>query len=205
MARPLNKKWFGVATNPGYQIVVNGIKWVDGTTSTNGYIVKQKGFNSYIVSNGVKQELCVLANAISTAALTNGQCYITAIPFGGSALPCYKIQQNRLSVFNIDGSIVSYSWGPTDATSADQATLIDTAIDIRTATGTVSLVSGEVDSVVVTDAGDGYAARPTVTITGDGTGATATATLSNGSVSGVTIVNAGSGYTTASVTFSAAP
>lgn len=47
----------------------------------------------------------------------------------------------------------------------------------KTATGTVTVVSGSITEVVITDPGSGYLAAPTVTITGSGTGATATAVL----------------------------
>jgi len=51
--------------------------------------------------------------------------------------------------------------------------------------------------------GSKYTAQPTVTITGDGTGATATALVSTtGRVTGITITNYGTGYTFANVTIS---
>jgi hypothetical protein len=54
----------------------------------------------------------------------------------------------------------------------------------------------------VTDAGFGYTSPPTVTITGDGTGATAVATIVNGRVTAVTITNRGINYSRAVVSFS---
>ena len=54
----------------------------------------------------------------------------------------------------------------------------------------------------VTDAGFGYTSAPTVTITGDGTGATAVATIVNGRVSAITITNRGINYSRAVVSFS---
>ena len=63
-------------------------------------------------------------------------------------------------------------------------------------------VDGSIEIVKVVSGGSGYGSAPTVTITGDGTGATANATISSGQVTAVTITNAGSGYTKASVTFS---
>lgn len=124
MGRPLNEKWFGSSVLPGNQIVVNGIKWADGSTSTDGYIVKQKSTSAYVVSDGVKTEECFMVNALVLGSLAKGQCFILATPFGGVASPCYKIEQFRLSVFNLDGSITSYSWSTIPATKAGEADLI---------------------------------------------------------------------------------
>jgi hypothetical protein len=59
-----------------------------------------------------------------------------------------------------------------------------------------------VSSIEITDGGSGYLVAPSVTITGDGTGATAESIIINGRVAGITITNRGSGYTRALVTFS---
>lgn len=57
-----------------------------------------------------------------------------------------------------------------------------------------------ITSIEVTNGGVGYLIAPTVTITGDGTGAAATATIVNGRVTAITVTNRGSGYTRAIVT-----
>jgi hypothetical protein len=57
-----------------------------------------------------------------------------------------------------------------------------------------------VDSISVITAGQNYTFEPTVTITGDGTGATAIANIINGKVSNITITNRGSDYTVANAT-----
>lgn len=62
-----------------------------------------------------------------------------------------------------------------------------------------------VDSITVTDGGASYDTAPTVTISGNGTGATATAILTGDAVSAVTVDNAGTGFTeVATVTIAAA-
>jgi hypothetical protein len=72
-----------------------------------------------------------------------------------------------------------------------------------TATGTATIVGGSITGITVVDGGSGYLARPTVTITGTGSGATAgTVTIGASSISRVNITNAGTGYTSApTVTF----
>ena len=57
-----------------------------------------------------------------------------------------------------------------------------------------------ITSIGVTDAGTGYISAPTVTITGDGTGATAEAVIVNGRGQNINIVNRGTDYTRAVVT-----
>ena len=57
-------------------------------------------------------------------------------------------------------------------------------------------------SINVTNPGTGYTTAPTVTITGDGTGATAEAVIVNGSIQSITITNRGIDYTRAIVTIS---
>jgi hypothetical protein len=135
MGRPIQKKWFGVSATAGNQIVVNGVRWADNTTSTNAYIVKQTGFNAYVVSNGTKNEIVFMVNAAALATLLPGQCFITATPFGGSALPCYKIAQFRVDLFNTVNTVprevgapvpdptTSYSWSTQPATAVGQADL----------------------------------------------------------------------------------
>ena len=57
-----------------------------------------------------------------------------------------------------------------------------------------------ITSIGVTDAGTGYTSAPTITITGDGTGATAEAVIVNGRIQNIIIVNRGTDYTRAVVT-----
>lgn len=73
---------------------------------------------------------------------------------------------------------------------SDQWTVQETAID------------GGIHAIEITDGGTGYDSVPTVTITGDGTGAAGTATLDSGVVTKITITDPGSGYTEATVSFS---
>lgn len=59
-----------------------------------------------------------------------------------------------------------------------------------------------INSFEITNTGYGYESAPTVTITGDGSGATAIAKIANGKVSGIQIVTKGSDYTKATVSLS---
>lgn len=139
MGRPIQKKWFGPAVTAGSQIVVNGVRWADNTTSTGAYIVKQRGSTAYVVSNGTKVETAFMVNANGVGALLPGQCFINATPFGGSALPCEKISQFRASLYNVPNavatptgvpavsSVSNYSWSALPATAPGQCNLITAA------------------------------------------------------------------------------
>lgn len=126
MGKPIRKSWFGLASKAGNQIVVNGVKFADGTTATNAYIVKQTGSNAYIVQDTAQlhaPEIVFMVNATALAGLQPGQCFITAIPFGGAARPCKKIAQYRVDIFAADGTVDSYSWSTQPANAAGQADL----------------------------------------------------------------------------------
>jgi hypothetical protein len=59
-----------------------------------------------------------------------------------------------------------------------------------------------ISEIQVTNAGNGYTTAPTVTITGDGTGAVANAIIVNGRIQGIEVTNRGINYTRAIVTIS---
>ena len=59
-----------------------------------------------------------------------------------------------------------------------------------------------ISSINVLNAGQSYTSAPTITITGDGTGATAAATIVNGRIQNIEVTNRGIDYTRATVTIS---
>lgn len=68
----------------------------------------------------------------------------------------------------------------------------------RRATAVAVVTNGSVARIVVVDGGDGYAAAPSVIISGGGgSGAVAVASLTGGSVSTVTVSSGGAGFTNA--------
>ena len=151
MGKPIQKKWFGLPVGSGTaHITVNGVKFADGTTATNAYIVKQTGSNAYIVQDAASAhaaEIVFMVNATSTAALNPGECFILATPFGGSPVPCAKIAQYRLDVYE-NNTVNSYSWSTIPAAAYGQADLMVfslSAMSAPVATGTVA--TGNVLSV----------------------------------------------------------
>ena len=141
MGKPVKKTWFGVGTSGSKQFVVNGVKFADGSVATSAYIVKQTGSAAYVVQDtGMTHaaEIVFLVNAASTAALLPGQCFILATPFGGTALPCAKIAQYRVDLYNVANTsptviggdiavdahaITSYSWSTAAASTVGKATM----------------------------------------------------------------------------------
>jgi hypothetical protein len=69
----------------------------------------------------------------------------------------------------------------------------------------VPTIVGGISAINVTNQGFGYTKVPTVTITGDGTGASAYAVLVGGRVNSIIITDPGLNYTQATVTISPAP
>jgi hypothetical protein len=99
MARPIQKS---------NQIVVNGVRFRDGTTAVNAYIVNQTGSSAYTIQDTAMAhapEICFMVNADGLGALQPSQCYITATPFGGVPLPCKTIAQYRVSLFTVPNSV----------------------------------------------------------------------------------------------------
>lgn len=127
MGRPIKKSSFGLPVTAGSgHINVSGVKFADGTTATGAYIVKQTGSNAYVVQDAAMAhapEIVFMVNATALAALLPGQCFILATPFGGTPLPCSKIAQFRVDIFE-NGTVSSYSWGTTAATASGQASLV---------------------------------------------------------------------------------
>jgi hypothetical protein len=146
MGRPIKKSWFGLPNvAPGTQILIDGVKFADGTTSVDGYIVKQNGADSYIVQDVGQThaaEKCFMVNATSVSGLLPGQCFINATPFGGSARPCSKIMQYRLDLYEANGTIGSYSWSTRPAAAAGQADLVGASDPAAPTNSVAPVVSG---------------------------------------------------------------
>lgn len=165
MGRPIQKKWFGAAASAGAQIIVNGVRWADGTTATSAYIVKQTGDRAYVVSNGSRAEICFLVNAATVGALSANQCFILCTPFGGTPIPCEKIAQYRLSAYAADGTIDNYRWSAIPAGAIGQADLITAAeagAPVNTVAPAVTPASGTGATLLTATTGS-WTGNPTIT------------------------------------------
>lgn len=106
---------------------------------------------------------------------------------------------NPLVPSNTDGTVISIYDGRFDPTSKlPSGNVIGTfkVFDVMPEAnkGTIN-TKGVVSNVVVTDQGSGYTTAPTVTLTGDGTGATAVATVVGGKIVSITVLASGTNYT----------
>ncbi|MCX6937070.1 MAG: hypothetical protein NTU80_04115 [Verrucomicrobia bacterium] len=122
---------------------------------------------------------------------------------------CYKVTWLERAI-----PALTYS---TDCTTITGGGVAVTSIEVlsggagyRTATATAYLSGDGVDGIYFTDAGNGYASAPTVTLSAPedplGTTATATVTLDgSGSIDTFTVTNSGTGYVAAPIVTIAAP
>jgi hypothetical protein len=89
-----------------------------------------------------------------------------------------------------------------DDTAAENAlTETDYAQYLNQKGSRTSATAAGIERMEITSGGTGYSSAPTVTITGDGTGATATCTVSGGAVNTITVTNKGTDYSVAHVAF----
>ena len=104
--------------------------------------------------------------------------------------PFYQLGKGY--VYKLKAELFEYSDEQGDVFDSDEE-LVDYGYTIKhyylpvngvTATGTTTVSSGVVDQIYITANGSKYNEAPTVTISGDGTGATATAYLANITLSG---------------------
>lgn len=197
MGKPIKKSWFGEPVGPGSNhIRVNGVKFADGVSYSDAFIVKQTGSSAYIVQDSAQihaPEIVFMVNASSISALNTGECFILATPFGDSPVPCSKIAQYRVDVFE-NGTVVSYTWSTRPAVALGQADLINMG------------VAGQILSFQIINGGRGYTSVPSVSISSPpGTGAICTTTVVGGVVTAITVGNPGSGYATNATATIAAP
>lgn len=95
MGRPLNKRNFGQPTAGGNEIKV---QFHNGTSSTNGWIVRQKGSKKFLCSDGTNEAICFLVDK-APGALAAGEMSIT-VDDNGTARQVTKISGRKLTMDN---------------------------------------------------------------------------------------------------------
>ena len=169
--------------------------------------------NSLLVSRtdstAARNAVAVQSGSISTITINlAGSGYTTAPAVAFSApQDAGGIQATGTATLSGGGvTAVPISSGGSGYTTANVTFSAPQVAGGVTATGAVIVAGGAVTGITITNAGSGYTTAPTVSITGNGTGATAgSVTISASSVTGITITNAGSGYTSAPTVTIAAP
>lgn len=184
MGRPIKKSWFNDPAAPGYQIKITA-KLPD-QAAAEGFIVEQTGTRKYKVNIGGVIGDVFLVNKSAANDLLDGEAFILATPFGGTALPVSKLQQYRVSVFNADGSYSQYFWDENAASVAGQATVInDSSVVAEQAVATYTVAEGVI-TIDIVDPGQGYTTAPTVVSAEETETASFTATVSGGFVDSIT-------------------
>ena len=138
----------------------------------------------YYVFNSTNNAVYICLKAGSGASTTEPTGTSTAVPSAGA-----------------DGYIWKYLY-TIDATSSNKYLTTEYIPVLRDSAVAAAAVQGAIHNIKITSGGTGYSSAPTVTITGDGSGATATAALTAGVVTSITVTAEGSGYTYAKVAVS---
>jgi hypothetical protein len=120
-----------------------------------------------------------------------------------------RLQKRFLPTLNTNKSYIVYFNSPLHRGTISNR-LNSTSFNILDSNGVERTVSFEevaqaysgISSISVTNSGSGYTQAPTVTITGDGTGATAEAVIVNGKIEKINVLKRGINYTRAIVSIS---
>ena len=94
MGRPLNKKFFGAPTSGGNEIKV---QFHNGTSSVNGYIVKQLGSKKFRCTDGVIEKDCFLVDK-AAGAVAAGEMSIVIKDDGGTVRQVNKIAGRKMTM-----------------------------------------------------------------------------------------------------------
>jgi hypothetical protein len=153
--------------------------------------------NSKLNKFGAKFILSKMQDAVDATNLNSIIGSETIVRLQKRFLPILNQSKNYTIIFNaplhrgtITNKLTSTSFNVLDIDGVERAVIFDE----------VPQSFSGITSIGVTDAGTGYTSAPTVTITGDGTGATAEAIIVNGRIQNINITNRGTDYTRAVVT-----
>lgn len=139
---------------------------------------------------------------------------------GASVTSAQPVHTSEVPTAGADGYTWKYMYTVTTASSekflttsympvktlAESPVLASTAVDFPQQSSQINsrahANAAGIERIEVTAPGSSYETAPTVTITGDGTGATATAVVSGGAVTAVNVTAKGTDYTIVDITFS---
>ena len=173
MGRPLNKRYFGPPTDGGDEIRV---RFWDGTTEKNGWIVKQTGAKRFVCTDGVTEAECYLSDtddgSLGTFADGRYEMTITVLDDTATARQVRKISGRKVTAEND----AMYPWVFTESNS-------DGAVQVEEAGGAAQVITviTQADPAVVTIVGHGYSDGDLVTIDGGDMVELATAGVAGGS------------------------
>ena len=108
MGRPLNKRFFGAPTAGGNEIKV---QFHNGTSSVNGYVVKQLGSKKFRCTDGIIEKDCFLVDK-AAAAIAAGEMSIVVKDDAGAVKQVTKISGRKVTL----DTGTTIAWNMTDAT-----------------------------------------------------------------------------------------
>lgn len=160
-------------------------------TAITTYMDTINSFGSIFVHSKLQKAI----DAVSTAIRGSS----TLVRIQKRFTPTLSISKN----YTIDFGFALHRGGPANRMESTGLNVLDaTGVQRLCFLGELANSFTGIDELLITNPGFSYVDVPTITITGDGTGATATVTLLNGQIAGVTLVSRGTGYTRATVTVS---
>ena len=110
MGRPLNKKYFGAPTAGGNEIKV---QFHNGTSSVNGYVVKQLGSKKFRCTDGVIEKDCFLVDK-AAAAIAAGEMSIVVKDAAEAIKQVTKISGRKVTLDS--GESIAWAYGAATAT-----------------------------------------------------------------------------------------
>lgn len=166
-----------------------------------------------LISGGFGYDVpLVFGSNVSSTALSNGGVVLnlnTATQKNhAKAIPIIDSISGEITAMQITEPGIGYTYANIDVVGSMRFYEASDTVQVMSADpSNTYFVAGKVVSVMVTNAGSGYATVPTITFSAptsiNGVRATGTAIMSGAAVTGTTVTSGGSGYTTASVAFSA--
>lgn len=143
MGRPLKKRFFGADLNNNIKV-----QFHNGTTSKQGYIVKQKGARRFLCSDAAgNSKVCKLVNK-AAGSLAAGEMSITVKQDNNTVDQVLKISARMLTTISSGGDTIRRPWNFSTSTS-DGFVQVEEAgtstTTISTATGATNL-EGDVET-----------------------------------------------------------
>ena len=138
MGRPLNKRFFGAPTAGGSEIKV---QFHNGTTSVNGYIVKQLGSKKFRCTDGVIEKDCFLVDK-AAAAIAAGEMSIVVKDDAGAVKQVTKISAKKVTL----DTGATIAWNFSDATD-------DASVEMEEAGDASEVAATVINAITAADPG----------------------------------------------------
>ena len=138
MGRPLNKRFFGAPTAGGSEIKV---QFHNGTSSVNGYIVKQLGSKKFRCTDGVIEKDCFLVDK-AAGAIAAGEMSIVVKDDAGAVKQVTKISAKKVTL----DTGATIAWNFSDATD-------DASVEMEEAGDASEVAATVINAITAADPG----------------------------------------------------